>query len=179
MTLVYRKYLPNNVGTHLRLSKLRQIGVNEIAYAAKANHARSGDRTEYTLTPKPRPLLSPSHSCCLFPITHTPTHLYTPQFTQPQRIVRANSITRLYNSPPSNTKTPAMLRQQFDDLVRGARNEGVWVRVLVLWTPDGAVHLLVGFAQQIDGTLLHRIPVKATFICSTFIKSNLFCLYTT
>ena len=31
-TLVHRKYLPNNVGTHLQLSILRQIrGTNEIA----------------------------------------------------------------------------------------------------------------------------------------------------
>ena len=30
-TLVHRRYLPNNVGTHLQLSILRQIGVNEIA----------------------------------------------------------------------------------------------------------------------------------------------------
>ena len=30
-TLLHRSYLPNNVGTHLQLSKLRQIGVNEIA----------------------------------------------------------------------------------------------------------------------------------------------------
>ena len=30
-TLVHRRYLPNNVGTHLQLSKLMQIGVNEIA----------------------------------------------------------------------------------------------------------------------------------------------------
>ena len=29
--LVHRRYLPNNVGTHLQLSILRQIGVNEIA----------------------------------------------------------------------------------------------------------------------------------------------------
>ena len=29
-TLVHRRYLPNNVGTHLQLSVLRQIGVNEI-----------------------------------------------------------------------------------------------------------------------------------------------------
>ena len=29
-TLVHRRYLPNNVGTHLQLSILRQIGVNEI-----------------------------------------------------------------------------------------------------------------------------------------------------
>ena len=28
--LVHRRYLPNNVGTHLQLSVLRQIGVNEI-----------------------------------------------------------------------------------------------------------------------------------------------------
>ena len=30
-TLVHRRYLPNNVGTHLLPSILRQIGVNEIA----------------------------------------------------------------------------------------------------------------------------------------------------
>ena len=30
-TLVHRRYLPNNVGTYLQLSTLRQIGVNEIA----------------------------------------------------------------------------------------------------------------------------------------------------
>ena len=30
-TLVHRRYLPNNVGNHLQLSKLRQTGVNEIA----------------------------------------------------------------------------------------------------------------------------------------------------
>ena len=30
-TLVHRRYLPNNVGTHLQLSILTQIGVNEIA----------------------------------------------------------------------------------------------------------------------------------------------------
>ena len=30
-TLVHRRYLPNNVGTHLQLSILRQIRVNEIA----------------------------------------------------------------------------------------------------------------------------------------------------
>ena len=29
-TLVHRRYLPNNVGTHLQLNNLRQIGVNEI-----------------------------------------------------------------------------------------------------------------------------------------------------
>ena len=29
-TLVHGWYLPNNVGTHLQLSILRQIGVNEI-----------------------------------------------------------------------------------------------------------------------------------------------------
>ena len=28
--LVYRRYLPNNVGTHFQLSILRQIGVNEL-----------------------------------------------------------------------------------------------------------------------------------------------------
>ena len=30
-TLVHRRYLPNNVGSHLQLSILRQIRVNEIA----------------------------------------------------------------------------------------------------------------------------------------------------
>ena len=30
-TLAHRRYLPNNVGTHLQLSILGQIGVNEIA----------------------------------------------------------------------------------------------------------------------------------------------------
>ena len=30
-TLVHRNYHPNNVGTHLQLSTLRQTGVNEIA----------------------------------------------------------------------------------------------------------------------------------------------------
>ena len=30
-TLVHGRYLPNNVGTHLQLSILRQIGLNEIA----------------------------------------------------------------------------------------------------------------------------------------------------
>ena len=30
-TLVHRRYLPNNVGSHLQLSVLGQIGVNEIA----------------------------------------------------------------------------------------------------------------------------------------------------
>ena len=29
-TLVHRRYLPNNVRTHLPLSILRQIGVNEV-----------------------------------------------------------------------------------------------------------------------------------------------------
>ena len=29
-TLVHRRYLPNNVGTHLQLSIMRQIGVNKI-----------------------------------------------------------------------------------------------------------------------------------------------------
>ena len=33
--LVHRRYLLNNVGTHLQLSILRQIGVNEIAYWSK------------------------------------------------------------------------------------------------------------------------------------------------
>ena len=45
---VYRRYfpiVPNNVGTHLQLSILRQIGVNEIAEASKANNAQCGDRT--------------------------------------------------------------------------------------------------------------------------------------
>ena len=42
-TLVHRRYLPSNVGTHLQLSILRQIGVNEIAYASKANDAQYGD----------------------------------------------------------------------------------------------------------------------------------------
>ena len=30
-TLVHRRYLPNKVGTHLQLSTLRQIELNEIA----------------------------------------------------------------------------------------------------------------------------------------------------
>ena len=44
-TLVHRRYLPINVGTHLQLSTQRQIGGNEIASALKANHARCGYRT--------------------------------------------------------------------------------------------------------------------------------------
>ena len=43
--LVHRRYLPNKVGTHLQLSILRQIGVNEIAYASQANHSLCGERT--------------------------------------------------------------------------------------------------------------------------------------
>ena len=54
-TLVHRRYLPNNVGTHLQLSILRQIGVNEIAQASKANHAQCGDRTHDPRVPSPTP----------------------------------------------------------------------------------------------------------------------------
>ena len=41
-TLFHRRYLPNIGGTHLQLSVLRQIGVNEIAYGSKVNHAQCG-----------------------------------------------------------------------------------------------------------------------------------------
>ena len=37
-----RRYLPNNVDTHLQLSILRQFGVNEIAQGSKANRAQCG-----------------------------------------------------------------------------------------------------------------------------------------
>ena len=40
-TLVHCRYLPNNVGTHLQLSVLRQIGVNE----QKRTMPNVGDRT--------------------------------------------------------------------------------------------------------------------------------------
>ena len=59
-TLVHHRYLPNNVGTHLQLSILGQIGVNEISSASKANHDRCGDRTH-----DPRVLnLTLSHDLC-------------------------------------------------------------------------------------------------------------------
>ena len=54
-TLVHYRFLPNNVGTHLQLSVLRQIGVNEIAQASKANHARCGDRTHDPRVLNPTP----------------------------------------------------------------------------------------------------------------------------
>ena len=54
-TLVHRGYLHNNVGTHLKLSILRQIGVNEIAQASKANHAQCGDRTHDPRVLRPTP----------------------------------------------------------------------------------------------------------------------------
>ena len=51
-TLVHRRYLPNNVGTHLQLSTLRQIGINEVAKHSKSNHARSGYRTHDPRVPR-------------------------------------------------------------------------------------------------------------------------------
>ena len=53
--LVHRRYLPNNVGIHLQLSILRQIGENEIAKASTANHARCGDRTHNARVMRPTP----------------------------------------------------------------------------------------------------------------------------
>ena len=54
-TLVHRSYLPNKVGTHLQLSILMQIGVNEVAKASKANHAQCGDRTHDPRVLSPTP----------------------------------------------------------------------------------------------------------------------------
>ena len=45
MMLVLRRYLPNSVGTHLQLSRLRRIGVNKIALSSKPNNAQCGYRT--------------------------------------------------------------------------------------------------------------------------------------
>ena len=54
-TLVHRRYLPNIVGTHLQLSILRQIGVNEIAYGSKVNDAQCGDPTHDPRVLSPTP----------------------------------------------------------------------------------------------------------------------------
>ena len=133
---------------------------------------------------RPRPLPSPSHGGRLFSLLHPQIcipHNVHDASVLPERtvIVAAVSIMLDSWSASCSTKNPTLLRQQSDDLLRGARNEGVRVGVLVLRTPDGAVHLLVGFAQQIDGTLLHRVPATSIFMCSAFIKSNVFYLHTT
>ena len=40
--LGHHRSLPNNLGTHLQLSILRQILVDEIAYTSKTNRAQRG-----------------------------------------------------------------------------------------------------------------------------------------